>query len=102
MKHEEVQVMTSLLPGDARTNYILSLTDIPQRDIEHAGAKAATLGEMARAGFPVPNGFVLTTDAFDRFLMANTLGPAISPEAVIAATLPTDVAEALLAAANAL
>ena len=51
--------------------------------------KAATLGELARAGFPVPDGFVLTTDAFDRFLAANDLGPDISPEAVIAATLPT-------------
>src|SRR5579863_2064341 len=98
----EARIMTSLLPNDTHMDYVLSLADIPQRDVEGAGVKAATLGEMARAGFPVPDGFVLTTNAFDRFLMANTLGPAISPEAVIAATLPTDVAEALLAAANAL
>jgi pyruvate,water dikinase len=83
-------------------DYILSLADIPQRDVERAGAKAATLGELARAGFPVPDGFVLTTGAFDRFLAANPLGSDISPEAVIAATLPNDVAEALLAAADAL
>jgi len=81
-------------------DYILNLADIPQGDIERAGAKAATLGDLARAGFSVPDGFVLTTGAFDRFLAANALGPDISPEAVIAATLPTDVAEALLAAAN--
>src|SRR5258708_35895938 len=55
---------------------------------------------MAGTGFPVPNGFVLTTDAFDRFLMANALGPGIFPENMIDATWPTDVAEALLAAAN--
>jgi len=94
--------MASLLPNDAQANYILSLADISQHDVERVGVKAAHLGEMARTGFPVPNGFVLTTDAFDRFLMANALGPDISPEAVIAATLPADVAEALLAAANAL
>src|SRR5579863_5787806 len=94
--------MTSLLPSDAYTNYVLSLTDIAHRDVEHVGAKAAKLGELAQAGFPVPNGFVLTTDAFDHFLAANAFGPDISPEAVIAATLPIDVAEALLAAADAL
>ncbi|HEY6541237.1 MAG TPA: PEP/pyruvate-binding domain-containing protein, partial [Ktedonobacteraceae bacterium] len=83
-------------------DYVLSLADIPQRDAERAGAKAATLGELARAGFPVPDGFVLATDAFGRFLADNAFGPDISPEAVIAATLPTNIAEALLAAANAL
>jgi pyruvate,water dikinase len=83
-------------------DYILSLAHIPQCDVERAGAKAARLGELARAGFPVPDGFVLATGAFDRFLAANALGPDTSPEAVIAAPLPTDVAEALLAAADAL
>ncbi len=94
--------MTSLLQNDAHMNYILNLTDIPQGDIERTGAKAANLGELARAGFPVPDGFVLTTAAFDHFLAANALGPDSSPEAVAAATLPTDVAAALLAAAEVL
>ena len=94
--------MTSLLPNDAHMTYVLGLRDIPPRAIERAGVKAANLGELARAGFPVPDGFVLTTDAFDRFLADNALGPDISREAAIAATLPADVAEALLAAANAL
>jgi phosphohistidine swiveling domain-containing protein len=92
--------MASLLPNDAQANYILSLADISQHDVERVGVKAAHLGEMARAGFPVPNGFVLTTDAFNRYLDANALGPGISPEDMIAATLPADVAETLLAAAN--
>jgi len=92
--------MASLLPNDAQANYILNLADISQHDVERAGVKAAHFGEMARAGFPVPNGFVLTTDAFDRYLDANALGPGIFPEDMIAATLPADVAEALLAAAN--
>src|SRR5579864_4319107 len=92
--------MANLLPDDAYTNYVLSLTDIARRDVESVGAKAANLGELARAGFPVPDGFVLTTSAFDRFLAANALGPGSSPEAVAAASLPTDVADALLAAAE--
>ena len=94
--------MASLLPNGAQANYILSLVDISQHDVERVGVKAAHLGEMARTGFPVPNGFVLTTDAFDRYLNVNALGQGNPPEDMIAATLPTDVAEALLAAANAL
>ena len=94
--------MANMLQNDAHATYVLSLTDIPQRDIERAGAKAAKLAELARAGFPVPGGFVLTTSAFDRFLDANAPGPDSSPEAVAAAMLPTDVAAALLAAAEGL
>jgi len=89
-----------MLQNDAHAIYVLSLTDIPHREIERAGAKAAKLGELERAGFPVPDGFVLTTSAFDRFLAANALGPDSSQEAVAAATLPTDVVDALLTAAE--
>lgn len=83
-------------------NYVLSLRDIARHDVERAGTKATNLAELVRAGFPVPDGFVLTTSAFDRFLATNAFGPDISQEAVITAMLPTDVAEALLAAADAL
>ncbi len=94
--------MGRLLSDDSHTNYVLHPADITHHDVERAGAKAAKLGELARAGFPVPDGFVLTTDAFDRFLAANALGPDSSPEEVIAATLPTDVAGTLLTAAEGL
>jgi len=94
--------MMSLLPNNAHIDYILSLADILPHDAEQVGAKAAKLGELARVGFPVPDGFVLTTSAFDRFLAANALGADSSPEAMAAATLPTDVADALLAAAEGL
>ena len=94
--------MTSLLPNSAHIDYILNLTDILPHDDERAGAKAAKLGELMRAGFPVPNGFVLTIDAFDCFLAANTLGPDSSPEAVAAASMPIVVVDALLASADVL
>ena len=92
--------MTNLVSSDTHANYVLSLTALSRPDIPYAGTKAAHLAELAQAGFPVPDGLVLTTGAFDQFLA--TLGPDISPEAVIAAPLPTDVADALLAAASAL
>jgi rifampicin phosphotransferase len=94
--------MTSLLPNNAHVDYVLSLADIPPHDAERAGAKAAKLGELARAGFPVPDGFVLTTSAFDRFMAANVLGPDSSPEAVAAASMPAVVVDSVLAAADVL
>ena len=51
----------------------MKLTDLTRGEISRAGAKAANLGELAGAGFPVPNGFVVTTDAFNRFLTVNNL-----------------------------
>ena len=92
--------MTSRKLRDANMNYIESLMDISQAGVERVGAKAARLGELARAGFTVPDGFVLTTSAFDRFLAI--LGPDFIPDEVVAAPLPTDVADALLVAASAL
>ena len=50
---------------------------------------------LARAGFPVPDGFVLTTAAFDRFLEANGLGPESAADAISGAVLPSDVADAV-------
>jgi pyruvate,water dikinase len=35
-------------------------------DIDHVGGKALHLGELLRAGFPVPQGFVITTAAYRR------------------------------------
>lgn len=80
-------------------SYTLKLSELSHRNIDRAGAKAANLGELARKGFPVPDGFVLTTNAFDEFLAANAIRPDSSPEAVVAAVLPADVANALLTAA---
>lgn len=33
-------------------------------DVEQAGGKGANLGELTRAGLPVPPGFVVVTPAF--------------------------------------
>ncbi|MDX6321068.1 MAG: rifampicin phosphotransferase [Propionibacteriaceae bacterium] len=42
-------------------------------DIEAAGGKGANLGELSRAGFPVPTGFVILTSAYRVFVEANGL-----------------------------
>lgn len=53
--------------------YIKMLKDISKEDISTVGGKGANLGEMLQAGFPVPNGFCLTVNAFDLFMKHNNL-----------------------------
>jgi phosphohistidine swiveling domain-containing protein len=43
--------------------YTIPLSEIDTRDVATAGMKAAVLGELSQAGFPVPDGFVVTTGA---------------------------------------
>ena len=43
---------------------VVPLSDLSRNDLATAGGKAANLGELVRAGFPVPDGFVVTTDAY--------------------------------------
>jgi pyruvate,water dikinase len=51
-----------------REPLILPFERISAADLPRVGGKGANLGEMARAGFPVPPGFCVTTAAFDEFL----------------------------------
>jgi len=48
-------------------------SDIGHEDIDLAGGKGANLGELTRAGLPVPPGFVLTTAAYRAFVTENDL-----------------------------
>ena len=50
----------------AVTTYISWFEDIDETSVPRAGGKGANLGAMLRAGLPVPPGFVITVDAFDR------------------------------------
>lgn len=50
---------------------IVLLKDVRQSDINKVGGKGANLGEMIHAGFPVPDGFCITTDAFDFYFTEN-------------------------------
>ncbi|MDR9411312.1 MAG: phosphoenolpyruvate synthase [Haloquadratum sp.] len=44
------------------------LEDVRAADIDRAGGKAASLGELTAAGLPVPPGFVVTADTYRRFI----------------------------------
>jgi len=72
--------------------YVIPLYDLTRADVSRVGAKAANLGELAHFGFPVPDGFALTTHAFDHFIKVNALEEAQSPETVAKAELPPEMA----------
>lgn len=103
----------------SRPTYVTSFDEIARGDAPRVGGKGANLGEMARAGFPVPPGFVVTTDAFLHALTAagvrdeiRRLFAAVSPDdpAALAASseqmrslvaktpVPTEVRAAVAAA----
>ncbi len=57
---------------------IAALKELTAGDLARAGGKGANLGELVRAGFPVPPGFVVTTAAYDEFVAQNRLDETIT------------------------
>lgn len=51
--------------------FIVPFSELDKTNISSAGGKGANLGELTSAGFPIPPGFVLTTEAYDAFVQAN-------------------------------
>lgn len=48
--------------------FVVWFKDVDKGDISTVGGKGANLGEMTQAGFPVPNGFIVTAQAYFHFL----------------------------------
>ena len=68
--------------------WVAPFASIGQGDLALVGGKGANLGEMTRAGFPVPSGFCVTTDAFKAFLEG--AGDTVALFARLAAVNPED------------
>ncbi|MDC3955033.1 PEP/pyruvate-binding domain-containing protein [Polyangium jinanense] len=66
---------------------VLPLSALDRSSLPIAGGKAANLGEMLRAGVPVPPGFVLTTSAFRAAAEAANIGPKLE---ALASADPSD------------
>ncbi len=67
------------------TPIVRPLAGVRASDLGSVGGKAANLGELIANGFPVPDGFVLTTDAYH----------AAADSAGVAASRPEEAAERL-------
>lgn len=52
---------------------IKDFSEIRKEDVESAGGKGANLGEMTSAGFLIPRGFVVLSDAYRSFIKSNGL-----------------------------
>jgi phosphohistidine swiveling domain-containing protein len=95
---------------------VLPLND-PQATLETVGGKGASLARLVEAGFPVPEGFHVTTEAYRKFVLANDLQPRIDAalqqvdaekpstleeaantihEAFMGAAIPGDIASAIV------
>src|SRR5687768_3655008 len=91
---------------------VVDLTHLDATLLPLVGGKAANLGELLSSGFAVPEGFCVTTPAYARVSesagMAELLeGPddglaTRARAAILARPMPSDVAEAVLAAYRAL
>ena len=54
------------------STYVLKLSD-PQATLENVGGKGMSLAKMINVGFPVPDGFHITTEAYRQFVQVNEL-----------------------------
>lgn len=63
-------------------SYVINLTDVNNKSINEVGGKGANLGEMIRSGFPVPQGFCVTSFAYGAYMHENNF------ETVIEKVLP--------------
>jgi pyruvate,water dikinase len=110
-------------PPSTDTPPILPMSAVVGAHIDITGSKMASLGEIANVvGLLVPDGFVITTAAYERLITANDLEPEISrllqahqsealdelfvlssklQQLILSAEVPPEIAEAIEAAAEA-
>lgn len=116
--HQSIQEVQEILPGPRIPEYILPYDCIHRDMTDAVGGKSANLGEIQnRVHLPIPNGFAITTTAFEKFLQSEGLVEEIrkrkleldiiSPETIVSvseniqnlligARLPADIESAIL------
>lgn len=73
------------------------LDSVRSADLQSSGGKGANLGELLHAGFAVPHGFVITTDAYRTVIASLPDGETPTQDGILATTMPTSVRESVLA-----
>jgi pyruvate,water dikinase len=79
------------------TGLIAWFADLSKADVPRVGGKGANLGELTRAGLPVPPGFVITADAYLRAMEAGGARAALQQQIAAA---DVDSPDALAATAE--
>jgi pyruvate, water dikinase len=57
----------------AKSGHIIWLSDIEKEDKGIIGEKAAKLGDLTNAGFPIPHGFVVSSHVYSQFIKQHNL-----------------------------
>lgn len=117
---QEISMLTTEQPLSTVPPYIIPLREAGKHP-DQVGGKAANLSRAMEFGAPVPDGFVITAQAFARYLNDNQLVTAFETlfqeasllnhaalvrmtgamqEHILAANVPPDIAAGILAAAN--
>jgi pyruvate,water dikinase len=60
-----------------KKSFVVWFKEVDKDDIPLVGGKGANLGEMTKAGFPVPPGFIITSQAYFHFLDVTGIKSAI-------------------------
>jgi pyruvate, water dikinase len=60
-----------------KNTFVVWFNEVTKEDVGIVGGKGANLGEMTRAGFPVPPGFIVTAAAYYDYLEENHLNEEI-------------------------
>ncbi|MEW6723180.1 MAG: phosphoenolpyruvate synthase [Candidatus Micrarchaeota archaeon] len=76
---------------------VMWFKELSRKSLAEAGGKGANLGEMMQNGFPIPNGFVVTSEAYWKHLEANGL---IEPINRILSNLDVNDNDALMKASE--
>ncbi len=87
--------------GSPPDGYVLDLARAGSESLRLVGGKALNLGKLIAAGFPVPQGFCLTTDAY-RLAAPADLDVMAARGLILATAVPPDVEAAVRAAYAAL
>ncbi len=66
--------------GGKKSKLLVWFAEVGKEDIPLVGGKGANLGEMTKAGLPVPPGFIVTADAYYEFLRATKLDRIVKKE----------------------
>jgi hypothetical protein len=63
--------------AEPTVNLVVALAQLGRGALDPAGGKGVCLDELVRAGLPVPDGFIVTTAAYDRFVTESRLDATI-------------------------